>query len=250
LVDKVVDLVPSSIDPTLPLDNEDELVELVPPSVVTPTLSPLESKDQVVDPVPSSVDPTLPLKSEVYTIQVLLITTDKFGQGGISPVSKEPPPSTKVISFDWNRLTAPRLPSYFPLQIIVQVCDINIFHSIIDEGASVSHDWQALGSPQLVFDTQNLFYFNKRANEPLGILPRLPVTLGGKTVYIDVMVVEGPLDLNLLLRRDYVYAMKSIVSTLFRLMSFPHNGNIVTIDQISFIDPHMMANHPTSLNIP
>jgi hypothetical protein len=32
----------------------------------------------------------------------------------------------------------PHLPSYFPFQIIVQVCDINICHSIVDEGASVS----------------------------------------------------------------------------------------------------------------
>jgi hypothetical protein len=88
--------------------------------------------------------------------------------------------------------------------------------------------------------TQNLLDFNRRASEPLGILPQLPVTLGGKIVYIDVMVVQGPLDFNFLLGRDYVYAMKVVVSTLFRVMSFPHNGNIVTIDQLSFIGPHMM----------
>jgi hypothetical protein len=85
----------------------------------------------------------------------------------------------------------------------VQVCDINICHSIIDEGAFVillsSNAWQALGSPQLVPGTQNLLDFNRRASEPLGILPRLPVTLGGKIVYIDVMVVQGPLDFNFLL---------------------------------------------------
>jgi hypothetical protein len=49
-------------------------------------------------------------------------------------------------------------------------------------------------------------------------------------VYIDVMVVQGPLEFNLLLGNDYVYAMKSIVSTLFQVMSFPHNINIVTIE--------------------
>jgi hypothetical protein len=31
--------------------------------------------------------------------------------------------------------------------------------------------------------------------------------------------------------------MKAIVSTLFRVISFPHNGRIVTIDQLSFIGP-------------
>jgi hypothetical protein len=67
LVDKVVDLIPSSVDPTLPLESEVQVVDLVPSSVVDPTLSPLESEVQVVDLVPSSVDPTLPLKSEVDT---------------------------------------------------------------------------------------------------------------------------------------------------------------------------------------
>jgi hypothetical protein len=69
-------------------------------------------------------------------------------------------------------------------------------------------------------------------------------------VYFDVMVVHNPLDSNLLLGRDYVYVMRAFVSTLFQVMCFPHNGNILTIDQLSFIDPHMMVNHPPSLNGP
>ena len=58
------------------------------------------------------------------------------------------------------------------------------------------------------------------------------------------MVVQGPLYFNLLLGRDYVYAMKAIVSTLFRVMHFPHDGKIVTIDQISFVTPdhHITSN--------
>jgi hypothetical protein len=98
--------------------------------------------------------------------------------------------------------------------------------------------------------THNLLDFNRRVTQPLGILPQFPVTLGGKIVFIDVMVVHDPLDFNFLLGRDYVYAMKVVVSMVFRLMCFPHNGNMVTIDQLSFIGPHMMANHPTSLNGP
>ena len=90
--------------------------------------------------------------------------------------------------------------------------------------------WQALGSPQLVPATDQILAFNRRPTTLLGILPHFPVTLGGKTVCIDVMVVQGPLDFNLLLGRDYVYAMKAIVSTLFRVMHFPHDGKIVTID--------------------
>jgi hypothetical protein len=62
------------------------------------------------------------------------------------------------------------------------------------------------------------------------------------------MVVQGPLDFNLLLGRDYVYAMKVFMSTLFRVMNFPHNGNLVTIDQLSFVSPDLIVNHLTSMN--
>ena len=107
---------------------------------------------------------------------------------------------------------------------------------MIDEGASViilSYvAWYTLGCPRLAPVTQNLLAFNRRTSQPLGTLPYFPVTLGGKTIFIDVMVVQDPLDFSLLLGRDYVYAMKVIVSTLFRVISFPHDGRIVTIDQI------------------
>jgi len=69
-------------------------------------------------------------------------------------------------------------------------------------------------------------------------------------VYIDVMVVHDSLEFNLLLGRDYVYSMKDFVSTLFRVMCFPHNGHIVIIEQLSFIGSHMMVNHSNSLNGP
>ena len=51
------------------------------------------------------------------------------------------------------------------------------------------------------------------------------------------MVVQGPLDFNLVPGCDYIYAMKAVVSTLFRVMHFPHDRNIATIDQIYFVTP-------------
>jgi hypothetical protein len=72
--------------------------------------------------------------------------------------------------------------------------------------------------------------------------------LGGKTIFIDVMVVQDSLDFDLLLGRDYVYAMKSIVSTLFHVIYFPHDGRMVTIDQLSFVGPHLIVNSMTSLS--
>ena len=93
--------------------------------------------------------------------------------------------------------------------------------------------------------TDHILDFNQRPTAPLRTLPYFPITLGGKTVRIDVMVVQGPLDFNMILGRDYVYAMKVIVSTLFRVMHFPHDGKIVTIDQLSFVklDYHVTPSH-------
>jgi hypothetical protein len=94
---------------------------------------------------------------------------------------------------------------------------------------------------------QNLLSFNRRTSHPLGVLPHFPITLGGKTVVIDVMVVQDPLDFNLLLGRDYVYAMKDIVSTLFHVISFPHDGRIVTIDQLLFVGPDLTIHSMNSM---
>jgi hypothetical protein len=130
------------------------------------------------------------------------------------------PPNIRVISFDWNNLTEPFFPSYFPFQIIMQFYDkITMHNTIVDAGASVSilssTTWKAMGSPQLVLVTHNLWEFNRIPREPLEILPHLPITLGGKIVCIYVMIVHAPLEFNFLLGWDYVYAMKVVMSTLF-----------------------------------
>jgi hypothetical protein len=241
---QVVDSVLPSIDPTPPLMNV-KVTDLVP-SLVSPTL-PLKSVEVVypspplVDPIQSSTNPTLLLESKTDTAQVFLVDTESTMPGGIPPSPVGPPPSNEAIHFDWGVLTRPRLPSYIHFQITVQVCGRDVTKMLIDKGSSVSIlssiAWQALGCPSLVSVTQNLLAFNRRTSQPLGILPQFPITLGGKTVFIDVMVVRDPLDFSLLLGRDYVYAMKALVSTLFCVISFPHDGRIVTIDQLSFIGP-------------
>jgi hypothetical protein len=240
-VDKVVDLIPSSVNLVLP--SESETKEVDPFTPVDPIL-PLENETQVVDLISSSVDPTLPLESKPDTAHVFLVDTKSTMPGAISPSLVECPPSNEAIRFDWGVLTGPCLPSYIPFQIIVQVCGRDIPRTLIDEGSSVnilsSFAWQALGCPPLTPVTKNLLAFNRRTSQPLGTLPQFPVTLGGKTVFIDIMVVQDPLDFSLLLGRDYVYAMKAIVSTLFRVLSFPHDGRVVTVDQLSFID-HVAA---------
>jgi hypothetical protein len=237
-VDQVVDPIPSSVNPTLPLESETQAVDPFPP--IDPIL-PLENETQVIDLISPSIDLTLPLESKPDTAHIFPVDTDSTVSRGIPPSPVKPPPSNEAIHFDWGVLTGPCLPSYIPFQITLQVCGRDVPRTLIDEGSSVSIlssiAWQALGCPPLAPVTQNLLSFNRRTSQPLGTLPQFPVNLGGKIVFIDVMVVQDPLDFSLLLGRDYVYAMKAIVSTLFRVIYFPHDGWVVTIDQLSFIDP-------------
>jgi hypothetical protein len=51
---------------------------------------------------------------------------------------------------------------------------------------------------------------------------------------VEVEVVDAPLDYNLLLGCNWTYAMIFVVSFVFRTLCFPHEGKIVTIDQLSF----------------
>ena len=59
-------------------------------------------------------------------------------------------------------------------------------------------------------------------------------------------MVDAPSDYNLLLGRNWFYAMNAVASTVFRMIQFPHLGRInVTIDQIDFCMPDVttsMAN--------
>jgi hypothetical protein len=112
----------------------------------------------------------------------------------------------------------------------------------VDEGSSISilssSSWQDLGSPELVSTSHELLDFKRCPSEYLWVLPQLPILLGKKTILVDVIVVQGPLDFNMLLRHDYVYAMNFVLSTLFWVMHFPHNGIIFTIDQVASDNHH------------
>jgi hypothetical protein len=69
---------------------------------------------------------------------------------------------------------------------------------------------------------------------PHGILLAFSIQLGGKMIEVEVEVVDAPLDYNLLLGRNWTYSMVVIVSSIFRMLCFPHQGEIVTIDQLYF----------------
>jgi hypothetical protein len=56
-------------------------------------------------------------------------------------------------------------------------------------------------------------------------------------VCVEVEVVDAPLNYNLLLRGSWTYSMQTVVVTVFWVLLFPHEGRIVTIDQLSFSRP-------------
>jgi hypothetical protein len=146
----------SSVDPTL-------LLESVKPTKVVTLLQ-------------SSVDPTLLLESDVSIDYVFSIFNSVLlEQGGIPLASSTPLPSPRMVSFDWNDLVEPHLPSSAPFQIRFEVNSTNIYRCIVYEGASAgilsSSVWKFLVSLELVSSSHELLAFDRCPSEYLGILP-------------------------------------------------------------------------------
>jgi hypothetical protein len=96
-VDQVVDPIPSSVNPTLPLESETQAVDPFPP--VDPIL-PLENETQVINLISPSIDPTLPLESKPDTAHIFLVDTDSVVSRGIPPSPVKPPPSHQTYNVD------------------------------------------------------------------------------------------------------------------------------------------------------
>jgi hypothetical protein len=139
----------------------------------------------------------------------------------------------------------PLLPYHVAFQIVVaypmKMFTRNIFCIVVDEGASTCvmslASWKVVGQPVLSLSPTLLIAFDGHSFRPHGIIPSFPVQLGGKTVCDQVEVVDAPLNYNLLLGRSWTYAMQAMVATVFWILLFPHEGQIVTIDQLSFSRP-------------
>ena len=75
--------------------------------------------------------------------------------------------------------------------------------------------WRGMGSPKLMKSPTTLKSFGGRGFQPHGLLLALSVELGGNTISIQVEVVDAPLDYNILLGRNWFYAMTTVTSTVF-----------------------------------
>ena len=64
-------------------------------------------------------------------------------------------------------------------------------------------------------------------------MSNLQIKLAGKTVTVEVEVVDGSLNYNILLGRPWVYAMVVVVSMYFHTIAFPHKGGSKVIVQLA-----------------
>jgi hypothetical protein len=102
--------------------------------------------------------------------------------------------------------------------------------------------WQNLGSPELIPFTITLRDYDGRPSSPKGLFQNVPIELGGKTILIVIEVIDTPLDYNILFGRSYMYDMKAVASSVFQTTMFPHNRNIIMINQVSHYEPNPSSN--------
>jgi len=82
-------------------------------------------------------------------------------QGDLPLTSRMLPPSSRIVSFDWNNIVEPLLPAYASFQIRVEFYSYNIYWCIVDEGAFTSilssSTWKFMGPPKLMSTTSEIF---------------------------------------------------------------------------------------------
>ena len=112
--------------------------------------------------------------------------------GAVDPVDDQ------LIVFDARQSEHPPLPASVAFQIRVKIRNANISQCIIDEGASTcvmsNSVWKQLRSPELAPSTITLRAWYGHASQPIGLFRNCPITLAGKTVCVDVEVIDAPLD--------------------------------------------------------
>jgi len=109
-----------------------------------------------------------------------------------------------------------------------------IRRTIIDEGASTFlmsfSCWKPINSLELAPSPTLLAVFKGRSFMSHFLVSFFPFHLGGKTVSLEVEVVDAPLDNKFSLGRSWTYAMIIFVSPIFQILLFFHEGGIVIVD--------------------
>jgi len=156
---------------------------------------------------------------------------------GIDPVD------SMLAIFDMDKCKPP-LSHQLVFQVHITSKGKGIHQNVIDEGASTrvmsASCWLTFSSPTLSPPSNSLKDFDGHTFVPKGYLASFPITLSRKTVTVDVEFVDRKLNYNLLLGRSWTYAMTAIVSIVFRIILFPLDGKVITVDQLSFYN----SNYP------
>ena len=133
------------------------------------------------------------------------------------------PDNTNLIHFNVEKYKS-RVPHKLSFQIIMKIVGKKVYRTVLDEGDSTSvlslSCWKAIASPELVTSPTTMKAFDGQGFQPHGLISSLVVKLGGKTVSIQVEVVDALLDYNLLLGRNWFYAMTAVALTIFRKSNF------------------------------
>jgi hypothetical protein len=94
--------------------------------------------------------------------------------------------------------------------------------TIVDERASTCvmslSCSKVIDSLELTPSLTLLKNFYGRSLRPNGIILSCPIKLGGKSIYIEVEVVDTPLDYNLLLGRSWSYFLTIVISSVFHII--------------------------------
>lgn len=159
----------------------------------------------------------------IVSILEVLQTCPLQNKSLLSTLGTVDPFDSRLITFDLDN-SEPRLPSLVAFQIPVMVWNITIHRCIIDEGASTcimsKNVRQKLGSPELVPYAITLRAYDGPPSQIGGLFQKIPVERAGKTILIDIKVIDAPMNYNILLRRSYTYAMKAVASFVFCTMIF------------------------------
>jgi hypothetical protein len=128
----------------------------------------------------------------------------------LSALGAAEPTNLGSIFFDTSNVK-PHFPYNVTFQIVVfytmKLLTHNIFCTMVDEGASTCvmslACWKAIGKPKLSLLPTFLTVFDDFSFRPHGIILSFPMQLEGKTLCVEVEVVDVPLDYNLVLGQSW-----------------------------------------------
>jgi hypothetical protein len=106
------------------------------------------------------------------------------------------PEASNMIMFNMDYFK-PRLSHHLAFQIQAMVHGKNIHCTVLDEGASTCvmylSYWRAIGSLELNQSPTTLKAFDGCGFQPYRLLQYFTMELKGKTIYVDIEVVDAPL---------------------------------------------------------